>query len=557
MEFMLSYLKGDGHCYGNYYGCTTVSRNLANSLALLASSLGLYFNINRQKPSVSKIKGRTIICSGSYFITIKGFGELKRRSYNYPFTIPVEFCPEGFRTKNRKIIFRKELAAWAKRNGDYKTKRFAESNLSLDRIVSIKEIESRSDFVYDIGVEPTQNFVSGFGWIIAHNSLYPSITMTHNVSPETLFCQCTGGDKSGGVHEVPGSDYYFCRDHEGFVSRTVRELVERRRKVKAEMEGVDKTTEEYRLLDSRQSALKILANAIYGYYGYAGSRWYSRVCAQSITAWGRYYIQKVIGKVEGMGYEVIYGDTDSLFVKVKSDKEAIALLDTVNRTLPGEMELEFHGVYPSGLFVPAKTGQAAKKRYALVDSEGELTIRGFEIVRRDWSAIARETQEKVLMAILRDNSPDDAFRIAKRTVSAISGGKVPMEKLVIRTQLTRPIKSYEQIGPHVVAAKKSLAKGRPVAEGALISYIITRGSGSISERAEPVEDAQNYDPNYYINNQVLPAVMRVLAGLGYTEKDLLAEGDVQYSLDRFVRKSPGRKIVDRIVKKAKKKPKRR
>lgn len=387
--------------------------------------------------------------------------------------------------------------------------------------------------------------------LLDFQSLYPSITMTHNVSPETLFCQCTGGDKSGGVHEVPGSDYYFCRDHEGFVTKTVRELVEKRRKVKEEMQGKDKSSDEYRLLDSRQSALKILANAIYGYYGYAGSRWYSRVCAQSITAWGRYYIQKVIGKVEGLGYEVIYGDTDSLFVKVKSGKEALALLETVNRTLPGEMELELHGVYTAGLFVPAKTGQTAKKRYALVDSEGELTIRGFELVRRDWSAIARDTQEKVLMAILRDSAPDDAFRIAKRTVSALSGGKVPMEKLIIRTQLTKPIKAYEQVGPHVVAAKKSLAKGRPVAEGSLISYVITRGTGSISERAEPAEDAQNYDPYYYINNQVLPAVMRVLAGLGYTEKDLLAEGDVQYSLDRFVRKSPGRKIVDRIVKKGK------
>ncbi len=548
-EFMLSYLKGDGHCYGNYYGCVTVSRNLANSLALLASSLGLHFNINRQKSSESKIiKGRTINCSESYFMTIKGFGRMKRRSYNYPFTIPAEFCPEGFRTKNRKVIFREELAAWAKQNGSYKIARFAESNLSLDRVVSIKEIEDCSDFVYDIEVEPTQNFLSGLGWIIAHNSLYPSITITHNVSPETLYCQCVNGDKSGGVHQVPGKEYYFCKTHPGFVSATLKTLVDKRRKIKDQMKGMDPESEEYRMMDNRQHALKILANASYGYYGYAGSRWYSRVCAQSITAWGRYYIQKVIRKAEKMGYEVVYGDTDSLFVRVRSEKEGEKLLEAVNRTLPGAMELEFQGLYRAGIFVPAKTGLAAKKRYALIDEEGEITIRGFEIVRRDWSPIARETQEKVLLAVLRDNSPEQALSIAKKTVQRIQKGAVDMDRMIIHTQLTRPLKEYEQIGPHVVAAQKALKRGRPIAQGSMISYVVTKGSGSISERAEPAEDAENYDPDYYVNNQVVPAAMRVLAAFGYTEGDLLSEGDVQYSLEKFVGKSLKKRVRNGIRK---------
>jgi len=377
-------------------------------------------------------------------------------------------------------------------------------------------------------------------------SLYPSITMTHNVSPETLYCQCVDGDKSGGVHKVPGEDYYYCKCRPGFVSETVKELVDKRRRMKEEMEGLARDSEEYVLLDNRQKALKILANAIYGYYGYAGSRWYSRVCAQSITAWGRYYIQRVIARAEKLGYEVIYGDTDSLFVKVKSEKKARELLGDINRTLPGAMELEFQGLYKAGLFVTTKAGTAAKKRYALIDSEGEITIRGFETVRRDWSQIAKETQEKVLLAILRDSSPEEALATARRTVQSVLKGRVPMEKLIIRTQLTRPVKSYEQIGPHVVAAKKMLSRGRPVAEGSLIAYVITKGGGSISERAEPAEDADNYDPEYYARNQILPAVMRVLSGLGVTEEDVMAEGDTQYSLDKFVRKSRASMVKDSL-----------
>jgi DNA polymerase I/DNA polymerase-2 len=373
--------------------------------------------------------------------------------------------------------------------------------------------------------------------------LYPSITITHNVSPETLNCQCCDGKKEEeSVHKVPGEDYYYCKIHPGFVTKTIEELVKKRSGVKEMMKSLDPESREYKILDNRQLALKILANASYGYYGYAGSRWYSRVCAKSITAWGRYYIQRVIKKAQKMGYEVVYGDTDSLFIKVKSLKDAREFLDTVNRSLPGVMELEFHGIYKAGLFTPAKTGLTAKKRYALIDSEDDITIRGFEKVRRDWSQIARETQEKVLLAVLRDNSPELALNIAKKTIHDIKKGNISKDRLVIYTQLTRPIKDYEQMGPHVIAAKKALARGRPVAAGSMIAYIITKGTGTISERAEPAEDAENYDPEYYINNQVIPAAMRVLAGLGYTEQDITGEPDEQYSLDRFVKKSLRSKI---------------
>jgi len=380
--------------------------------------------------------------------------------------------------------------------------------------------------------------------------LYASITITHNVSPETLYCQCCNGEnpEKGRVHKVPEEDYYYCKTHPGFVTKTLEELVKKRLKIKDEMKSLDPESKGHKILDNRQHALKLLANSSYGYYGYAGSRWYSRVCAKSITAWGRYYIQRVIKRAQKMGYEVIYGDTDSLFIKVRSLGDAHKFLLTVNRSLPGVMELEFQGLYKSGLFTPAKTGLTAKKRYALIDSAGDITIRGFERVRRDWSQIARDTQERVLQAILRDNSPELALQIARKTIVDIKKGKIDRKKLVIYTQLTRPINDYEQIGPHVAAAKKALARGRPVAQGSMIAYVITKGPGLISEKAEPAEDAENYDPDYYVNNQVIPAAMRVLAGLGYTEEDIAGEPEGQYSLDRFVRKSLRNKIGSRLKK---------
>ncbi len=368
-------------------------------------------------------------------------------------------------------------------------------------------------------------------------ALYPSITITHNISPETLDCMCCKKKRENKSNMVPGQEHYYCRRHKGFVPKVIEELVKKRMEIKEKMKKAKPNTVEYNYLCNRQYALKIIANASYGYYGYPGSRWYSRVCAESITAWGRMYIKKVIGMAEKMGYEVIYGDTDSLFLKVRNKKEAKEFLNDVNKSLPGVMELDFRDLYKSGIFVLGKTGVAAKKRYALIDSKGNIVIRGFEKVRRDWANIAKDTQEMVLKAILIERSPSKAVKIVRNIIQKLKSNKIMMDDLIIYTQITKPISEYEQIGPHVAAAKKAVERGRIVKEGSTISYIITKGTGSISSRAEPAEDADNYDPDYYINNQVIPAAMRVLAGLGYREEDFLKKEKIeQISLEKYIKK---------------------
>jgi DNA polymerase elongation subunit (family B) len=262
----------------------------------------------------------------------------------------------------------------------------------------------------------------------------------------------------------------------------------------------------------------------------------------SIAAFGRYYIQKVINFAKENKYEVIYGDTDSLFLANCGESKAKSFLKGVNEILPETMELEFENIYKSGIFVPAKTGLTAKKRYALLDKNDRITIRGFEHVRRDWCKIARDTQEKVLFAILKDRDKDKAVMIVRDVIDSIRKGKVKIKDLVIYTQLTRSIEKYEQIGPHVAAAKKYVSRGHTIKEGSVIEYVITKGAGSISSRAEPFEYAENYDPEYYIKNQILPAAMRILYGLGFTEEDVLEEPPGQKSLDTFMKKSLRNKL---------------
>jgi len=58
-----------------------------------------------------------------------------------------------------------------------------------------------------------------------------------------------------------------------------------------------------------------------------------------------------------------------------------------------------------------------------------------------------------------------------------------------------------------------------------ILFVITKGKGSISDRAEPFEDVKlkDIDVNYYVSNQIMPAALRVLAVMDVTEKELLGE----------------------------------
>lgn len=201
-------------------------------------------------------------------------------------------------------------------------------------------------------------------------------------------------------------------------------------------------------------------------------------------------------------------------------------LSTVNQELPSGMELEFEGFYERGFFV-------TKKRYALIQDD-KIVVKGLELVRRDWAPVAKKTQEKVMMAILKDASPDKAALIIREVIDQIKKGDIPLEDLVIHTQLTKNPDKYQQMAPHVIAAKKAIKRGRKAGRGTIMRYIVVKGKGPISQRAEPVEDAEKaeYDPTYYIENQVVPAVSRIIDSLGYSHEELV-HNERQSSLDAF------------------------
>ena len=415
------------------------------------------------------------------------------------------------------------------------TKSFQQGSLIPNRPLE-SQITERQEQTYEGGFvkEPLAGLHENIA-VLDFRSLHPSIMIAHNIGPETLKCpheECRKGKN------VSPDDDWFCQKNKGFLSGILEEILSKRIELKSQLKTLEKGTHEYRTIKARQHALKILLNSHYGYLGYPRSRWYSRESARAITAWSRQYIQKVNERAEKEGFKSLYSDTDSAFLiipKGLGEKEVKEFVKKVNDSLPEAMELEFEGMFRRGIFVTKKEGGAAKKKYALIDFSGNLKIVGFEYVRRDWASIAKETQKKVIEAVLKEGNAEKAVAIAREVISNLKEGKTPKKELVIMTQLKRRPEKYDAIGPHVAAAKKAIERGKDIDVGSILGFIVTKGSGkSISEKAELEEYVQegNYDADYYIEHQVIPAVIKIIRELGFEKEDLI-HGGKQSSLFKF------------------------
>jgi len=362
-------------------------------------------------------------------------------------------------------------------------------------------------------------------------SLYPTIIGSHNIGPGTLNCDCCKDEPK--LAPTEEDKIWFCQKSKGFISHLIEHIITRRTRIKE----IIKTSDKNPILEARQYSLKLLANSFYGYLGFFAARWYSFESAQATTAYGRYYIKDVAEKAKKAGFKGLYGDTDSLFITLqkKSKQDALIFTEKINQELPGLMELEFEGFYPSGIFVSAKAGAfGAKKKYALIDETGTLKIKGFESVRRNWSQIAKEVQEKVLEMVLKEHDNEKALAFVKKIIDDLRNRRIPIEKVIMHTQLQKEISEYDAKGPHVAVAQRLRNKGINVGPGSLISFVVTQGSDIIRNRSKLPDEVKenNYDSDYYIHNQVVPAVERIFNVLGYTKEELL-ESKEQKKLEGF------------------------
>ncbi len=351
--------------------------------------------------------------------------------------------------------------------------------------------------------------------VLDFTSMYPSIMIKYNVSPDT-YIDPSEWDKYTEYYEAPEVKHRFRKEPPGLYKTILEELLAKRKEIRELMKRLPDDSPEKKLLDERQKALKVMANAMYGYCGWTGARWYKREVAEAVTAWARAIMRSVLSYAKKISLEVIYGDTDSLFVKNIPEKIQ-KLIDYVERELGFEIKID--KIYKRILFTEAK------KRYVGLREDDKIDIVGFEAARGDWADIAKETQEKVAEIILRENDLDKAIRYVNQVINRLKNYQFKLDEVIIWKTIEKNLNEYKTVTPHVYAAKKLVEAGYKVSKGDTIGYVIVKGGGKIAYRAKPyifVKDLREIDVDYYIEHQVIPAAMRILQVFGVKEDMLLS-----------------------------------
>ena len=154
--------------------------------------------------------------------------------------------------------------------------------------------------------EPVKGLHTGI-YYFDFRSLYPSIILSKNISPDTLVNE---GDED--CYIAPEFGYKFKKTPQGFIPSIVSKLLEDRIQIKSLMKKT-KDSREHQMLNFQQEAIKRLTSTIYGLYNHSTFRWYSIECSEAVTAWGRDFLQKTMEKAEKHGFKPIYADTDGFY----------------------------------------------------------------------------------------------------------------------------------------------------------------------------------------------------------------------------------------------------
>ncbi len=348
-------------------------------------------------------------------------------------------------------------------------------------------------------------------------SLYPSVMRTFNIDPLAFVAEPNAQDDV--VRTVTGAAF---RRGEAILPKMLDRLAAAREAAKRGNDGI------------ASQAIKILMNSFYGVLGTPACRFHNVAIANAITGQSRHFLLWAKGWFEARGFTVLYGDTDSLFVLsgVADTARARALAEGLTEELnaavadhvrerwrvESRLELEFEKVY-ARLFLPAVRHGAggARKRYvgALEDGQ-ELDFVGMEVVRRDWTELAKTVQRELYARLFKEAPVADYL---VDVVSAVRAGEADAA-LVYRKGLRKRLREYDKnTPPHVAAARKSRSS-----TGRVVSYVITQAG------PEPLDNVTaELDREHYVQKQVRPVAEPVLEALGLHFEQVIGD-DTQLAL---------------------------
>ena len=297
-------------------------------------------------------------------------------------------------------------------------------------------------------------------------SLYPSIIKVKNLSYETVRCPHEDCKKN----TVPQTNHWVCTKKNGLTSLIIGSLRDLRVNYYKTLSKTSKTEDERQLYTVVSQAIKVILNASYGVMGAEIFPLYFLPAAEATTAIGRHTILDTIDKCKNTGIEVLYGDTDSLFVKNPTKEQTDAVINRAKKDhgVDLEVEKEYRYVVLSN----------RKKNYLGVRKEGKVDVKGLT-GKKSHTPPFIKTLFYELLDILSEVKTTNDFTAAKNEISEkiadyakrVQEKKIPLTELAFNVNLSKAPSEYVKTIPQHIRAAKQLETIREIKKGDIISYV--------------------------------------------------------------------------------------
>ena len=360
-------------------------------------------------------------------------------------------------------------------------------------------VADRGGFIF----EPEIGVHEGVGEL-DFSALYPNIMLRKNISAETIRCPCCPES----ANRVPELGWNVCERKTGIVPQAIEIIVAKRllyKELKSKATGA-----EYDRYNARQAALKWLGVTTFGYLGFNNAK-FGRIDAHiAVCAWDRRVMLDSARVAERLGFEVIHGIVDSLWVKKPgARREDYLRLKSEIEAATG-FPMSFEGIYKWVAFLQSKVDPdlPVLNRYFGAYQDGGLKVRGIEARRHDTPKAFAGCQMRIVRILAAAASTAEArskvpecIEVFLETAETLERHEIPTTELAFTTNLSKAPGEYVSNTVQSAAARRLADEGVELHAGEGIRYVITEYDARDSRRVTPIEmldGHSKYDAKRYV-----------------------------------------------------------
>ena len=353
-------------------------------------------------------------------------------------------------------------------------------------------------------------------------SMYPSIMVHFNISPETVGSSQAIADAAPELG-TPGDP-----QPQGLVPQTLAPLLKKRLALKTSLATLPAWHPQRKAYQARASAHKWLLVTCFGYLGYKNARFGRIEAHEAVTAYGREALLRAKEAAEDLGFEVLHLYVDGMWIAKPGASQVPdfqPVLEAISERTGLPIALE--GVYRWIAFLSSRLDARVPvaNRYFGVFQDGSIKVRGIEARRRDTPPFIARTQAEMLveLAHVSRDAPVDMYlpkilALLRRKLAALRGGRLPLEQLLVAQKLSRTLDEFRTPSPVARAATQLLAVGKTTSPGERVRFLYTRGEpGVYAWNLPQPPDPASVDVDRY-SELLLRAATTMLEPFGVSEQ---------------------------------------